>query len=422
MGLLEKALLIKEIDQSFQTIEQNQVSFYDKVKAELHLKEIRENDQYSRDKEQSASGQIMPNTIAELFAKTTQYQTSYRGCFDDENELKHVLSQTPDQGWALLVDAEQQWQAWLIIQPQKSAIHSSWKHNIEETFSWILLQQKLFKCLKPDEVSSQDEMITETPLHQLSNANIAKVPVAKPARTIQNLQLDEYDIEIHPIEDIPAFSDQLYQLHFKNLDTTFNFAEFIYLKTTNQSIIHSPIYIAEQLDEKGKFIQYLVLFGTSNIEQNTNLLHAFSEHQLRWISSIRSSSWLIFKAYFQSFEQLFECFIDKTLPIWQQEKKYAYIPASLLKKHKIIPFEEAQADVQTPLILLNDNQKFRVIHGEQRLSLDSVELAYPFIQYQRNHELNWKILQNIIQHLATPIDAVDLEVTINEYIEELKIN
>ena len=419
MGLLERALLIKEIDQSFQTIENNDASLNEKVKAETHLKKIRDNEQLDLDLVQPPSPHIQAKAVAQNFLHTTQFQSSYRGFFTDENTLKQALEQIPEYGWAILYTADQQWQAWLISQPHKPAIHSSLKAKIEDTFSWVLLQKKLFKCLNEDEISIQHDHASETLSTQKNHLIDNKVSLAQQVKTAQIIQLDEYNVEIHSLDYMPAFTDQLFQMQFTHLSTA-QYADFFYFKTINQAIIHSPIYIAEQIDQQGKFIKYLVLFGISNIEQTSNLLNALSEHQQRWISSIRNTYWLNLKDHFQSFEQLFECFTEKSLPIWQKEKKFPFIPASLLKTHKIISFEEDSASLQTPLILLNDNQKYRVVHGVQRLNFTENERAYPFIQYHRNHEINWKTLQVIIQHLPPPVTSVELHNAIEHFIAQSK--
>lgn len=418
MGLLEKALLIKEIDQTFQTIEQGTITFHDRVKAEIHLKEIRENDQYAKEIHSAQDTQVTSETLAQYFVKTTPYQLSYRGLFNREDPLKQALQKTPEMGWAILLNAEQQWQAWLIMQANKPPIHSNWKSNIEESYTWVLQQQKLFKCLTLDEVTESRETENQL-LHPIQHTDEPIIPTLKLAPTILNLTLEQYQCKAHPIDYIPAFVDQLFHLEFLNTEDSLDFAEFVYLKTSNQSIIHSPIYIAEQVDGQGKFIKYMVLFGTSNIEQTINLMDALSEHNQLWLSSIRSCNWLIFKDKFTTIEKLFGCFVHYTQFIWQQNKgSFCYIPISLIKSHKMITFQEEAPTQRTPLILLNDNHRYRLIHGERRIKLLRREIAYPFIQFDRDQLTSWQAIQTIIHELATPVSTQDLTTALEKYISK----
>jgi len=421
MGLLERALLIKEIDQSFQTISQEKASFNDRVKAEFHLKEIRENEKYSVNTVQNTPSKIPANLIAEYFLQTTLYQSSYRGCFSSELELKEKINQYPSYGWGLLVKADEQWQAWLIIQANKPAIHSSWKSNIEEAYAWILQQEKLFKCLVQDQAIDMTKDIDGKLVLQFQQGNLDNLNKPIITRQAKKIELETFEANIYPIDYIDAFKDQLYQLKFENKLPYEHYAEFIYLKTSNQSIIYSPIYIAELIDEQGKFVKYLILFGTSNIEQTINLLDALSDHQKLWLSSIKSCNWLTFKTYFLSVSGLFKCFIEHTQAIWLQNNTYPFIPVELIKTVKMITFEEAEPDIHTPLILLNDNQKYRVIHGVLRLGLKLDEIAYPFIQFDRDNNLmNWQNIQTLINQLPRPIVATHLLESLKQYLSKSK--
>jgi hypothetical protein len=88
-----------------------------------------------------------------------------------------------------------------------------------------------------------------------------------------------------------------------------------------------------------------------------------------------------------------------------------------LQKHKLIAFEETSASYTTPLILLKERQKIRVIHGQQRLQLSRQETAYPYILLDRNQGISWQLIQRVVQTLPQPISAVKLHEALQIYID-----
>lgn len=49
-----------------------------------------------------------------------------------------------------------------------------------------------------------------------------------------------------------------------------------------------------------------------------------------------------------------------------------------------------------------------MIHGEKRISLAEDELAYPHILLQRDKQLNWQNIHNIILTMPQPIQVLEL--------------
>ena len=83
------------------------------------------------------------------------------------------------------------------------------------------------------------------------------------------------------------------------------------------------------------------------------------------------------------------------------EESYAYIPARCIHQKKFINFEEAPADFSTPILLLQEHQKIRVIHGERRLALSNQEIAYPYLMLKGDKDLNWQKIHQIV--LGLPV-------------------
>ena len=67
-------------------------------------------------------------------------------------------------------------------------------------------------------------------------------------------------------------------------------------------------------------------------------------------------------------------------------------------------------------LLLEERQKIRVIHGENRLALSRTEQAYPHLLLHRRHGLSWQMIQSIIAGLAQPVDVMELYEAIQQHI------
>ena len=102
--------------------------------------------------------------------------------------------------------------------------------------------------------------------------------------------------------------------------------------------------------------------------------------------------------------------------VWMPEESYAYIPAQCIHQKKFISFEEAPADFSTPILLLQEHQKIRVIHGERRLALSNQEIAYPYLMLKRDKDLNWQKIHQIVLGLSQPVQVLDLYMAIQAQI------
>ena len=85
-----------------------------------------------------------------------------------------------------------------------------------------------------------------------------------------------------------------------------------------------------------------------------------------------------------------------------------FIPASMILPQRFIPFEESEANLETPLLLMKERQKYRVVHGEKRLQPSPDELGYPCILFSRNDGVTWQLFREIVETLPQPIRAETL--------------
>jgi hypothetical protein len=166
--------------------------------------------------------------------------------------------------------------------------------------------------------------------------------------------------------------------------------------------------MAEQYDEIGSFKQYLAYFGSADIEEALEYIQKFKTiHQLK-ISTVRKTIWSSFEKAMKNNEQLFHCFSQAQNIECQFDSVISFMPRSLIYSQKFILFEEAECNFETPIVFLEEREKNRLICGERRLLLNEKEAFIPFIRYQRQQGLSWKIIQETISDLPHPIVSSDL--------------
>ena len=89
----------------------------------------------------------------------------------------------------------------------------------------------------------------------------------------------------------------------------------------------------------------------------------------------------------------------------------------MVTNRKFILFDEAEAQIETPVIFLEERGKIRLICGKKRLLLDEHEISYPYVTLTRQQGLNWQIIQETIASLTQPVITLDLLNALNVRIE-----
>lgn len=186
------------------------------------------------------------------------------------------------------------------------------------------------------------------------------------------------------------------------------------------SLTHQPIFIAEETTESQQFTQYIIYMGAESSVEAAHTLSPYCSHSFRKISAIRELIWQQVKGSIFQHEAFFHLYMSSKKVIWQKESYFPFIPQMLITKRKFIFFDEAEANVETPLLFLEERGKNRLICGANRLILNKNELAYPFVTYSRQHGLNWQIIQETITSLPQPIVTLDLWKALNKIIENTK--
>lgn len=493
MNALEKALLIKELNQLIHGLAQGNFSFFEIAKSKSRLIEI-----FGLCDQPIFKKQILkfkatnqPEEAATDFVNHTLYRHSFRGIFHHDQDLEEKLYQNAQSGWSMLYRAELGWQIWLIPAPNRTALMSEWG-DLEDIYPWLLEQQQHYHCLKTDHELNKEQFLlardrvkalaemkpkVEPHLNQeikpeqeqqrdvltSITANFNSAPLPEPTVVIPlqvQQEADNIVLEANPsafkqpeqattVEikaTVPSATQNNATKHLlKNLDflpytallhtldnntstpTLYGIAipkhpdiaqyvDLLFHSSTLELWQQQPIYLAEQSNAHNQFSKYLILCGAENEMQAIRLMNQFTERNKQQMVAIKSISWDQLHDSLLTFETLFTCYSEHAAFVWNIEHYVPFMPTSLFQSQKFISFEECPAHAETPLILLKERQKIRIIYGQNRLNLSQNEIAYPYLLLDRQQGISWQMIKTILDQLESPIDSYALYEAIQKHI------
>lgn len=475
MNVLEKAKLIQELNLLIDGLDQRSLSFFEIARSKARIKDIFAlcDDPIFKKQILQFKSHTQPEKAATDFAAQTLFQRSFRGVFQQDTALEQALYHYPYYGWAILYHPQLGWQIWLIPAAKRTALISEWG-NLEDAYQWMLQQQQNYNCLKTDHELKQIQALivpqithglTETginrssasadapqsPLpHKQSNsmdlspagvnphqARITTDASVQPPRQsagsnleqtdVQSsvlkavpeiLQLNQYVAHIRALPDQEAALQQLYRLEIPSLPELAPYLDILLHAANLENWQHHPVYLAEQTNQQGGFVRYLALLGVENPAQATQLMQLFNAPYQYAMAAIKQMSWMDWADHFSAVESLFDAYTYKARCIWNDANYMPFIPAQLIQTQKIIQFDESAADIHTPLLLLKERLKIRLIHGQNRLALSPTEWAYPYFLLERHHGISWQMIQRIITQFSSPIDCRELYKEIQKHISD----
>jgi hypothetical protein len=456
MNALEKAELIKELNGLSQQLEHKALPLYEIARSKKRIADIFKlcDEPIFKNQILAFKTRTQPELAAYQFAADTSYRLSFRGYFNEIVLLEKALHAHPESGWAVLHHPEHGWQIWLLPAPQGLTLHSQWD-ELQHCYRWLLQQQQRSACLK------QDPPLLVVPALSLNEAETSlnaaattKYHRGQPRATIRALELSRSDerpmqtqaeleatdpqlkdeITVPPEQIMPSkpvefpVEIQLGELsaHVRSLGLEDANIQRLCALEQGTDLEHPvyldialyyaaednwqarQVYLVEQLNLQGQFVKYLMLLGVaSQLQAHYCINHWLGQHQ-RQAAAIKSLAWSALSDNFMQLESFAKAYVQQAETVWTQPDYYPFIPAHFIQKQKFISFEEATADFSTPMLLLQEHQKIRVIHGEKRLSLAQDELAYPHLLLQRDKGLNWQNIHNIILTMPQPIQVLDL--------------
>lgn len=459
MDVLEKALLVDELKTLVDGLNDDKTSLFEIAKSKQRIKDICAScddptfqDQLNPFKEFILNEEFSADDLAEY-----GYAMTYRGTYNFMGRVENALFASADMGWAALRQG-QHWQVW-VIRPALSFLKSPWLSKSQDALQW--LQKHASEYVKTDhELQNLIPVLEAVQAEEIQHSNkdsfslikqqsknfqsqldaiiqekiqpAAVTPSTQPTPRVkpgfrqgtlpsanlnkaQPLALNDFSLDglLCRLERVDARTfPSLYRVDLHNeIDQNIKI-DWLYLKAENEAQPlwgSAQIFIAEQLYAQGQFSHYVVLVGTHSVEYATTVLQAYTDQRHTRTSSIHQTGWTNFKRYYHQHESLFnECIMNGTL-VWQRDQRvYPYIPASFINTQKFIPFEETAATFFTPVILLRERQKIRVIHGLERVKLSNEDQAYPYLLLDRADGYTWQLIRQVISHLPQPISVHDL--------------
>lgn len=175
-----------------------------------------------------------------------------------------------------------------------------------------------------------------------------------------------------------------------------------------KKIQHSPVYMVENMDHQNHFKYYTFVFAAENPHQAVDLINKLAKKHQEQLAHIAQTTWKEFKN--QAFELSKCCQLYHTSHvIVKASSLYSHISESLISKQQMIVINEAEATKVTPLLLLQESHRFRIIHGQQRLALGcSANKMYPCMVLSRNSGVTWQMIREQLKFLPSQVGVYEL--------------
>jgi hypothetical protein len=271
-------------------------------------------------------------------------------------------------------------------------IHALELNRSDESTNQIQIEREALNPQLKTETTIPQEQITASELIQF------------PAQ----IQLGELNAHVHPLGLEETNIQRLCALEMTEKIEHPAYLDIALYYAAEDNWQARQVYLVEQLNLQGQFVKYLMLLGVpSQLQAHYCIQHWLTHHQ-RQAAAIKSLAWSVISIRFMQLELFSTAYLQQAETVWTKPDYHPFIPAQFIQKQKFISFQEAAANFSTPVLLLQEHQKIRVIHGEKRMSMAEKELAYPHILLQRDKQLNWQNIHNIILTMPQPIHVLEL--------------
>lgn len=279
------------------------------------------------------------------------------------------------------------------------------------------IQRRSILAEQPDtdissEFQQQDPLESEVtaPCHVLQDSHTenseASATAAQPILPTQ-INLGQYQAKLCTLHQ-PNLDPKLYGLDISGHTEIGQNIDFLIHSDQLDHWLDYPIYLAEQTQQHGEFIKYLALFGADSPTEAIRLSQQFAQSGQHQVAAIREIVWDQLQSHMHDAFSIFQLYTQQAKLVWHIEDYHPFILADLLNSRKFIQFEESSADANTPILVLKERQKIRVIHGQKRVELSRTEIAYPCLVLDRQHGVSWQLIQNTISTLPEPITVFQL--------------
>ena len=258
--------------------------------------------------------------------------------------------------------------------------------------------------LIPDPIIQRTPTLTE---ELFSTPVVEDIPIHEFVAP-EHIALFKLKAQVQVVSPKASIDDNLLRLNIEAMPELDQHVTMIMHADALDTWQNMPATLAEQIDSDHKFIKYILLFGAHDHSAAMRLLNQYCRDAHLHIAAIKELSLNSLGMDFTDANLLFLAYQQRAHFLWSMDHYYPYIPAHLVHTQKFILFEEAPATRQTPILLLLERNKTRVIHGENRMAFDGSELAYPYLLLSRQQDITWQRIHNIILEMPQPIDVLTL--------------
>ena len=252
------------------------------------------------------------------------------------------------------------------------------------------------------EVTAPCPVLQDSPTENSETSATAAQPILP-----TQINLGQYQAKLRALHQ-PNLDPKLYGLDILERTEINQNIDFLIHSDQLDHCLDSPIYLAEQTNQHGRFLRYLALSGADSPTEAIRLSQQFAQSCQHQLAAIREIEWDQLQGHMHDVFSIFQLYTQQAKLVWHIEDYHPFILADLLNSHKFIQFEESSADVNTPILVLKERQKIRVIHGQKRVGLSRAEIAYPCLVLDRQHGVSWQLIQNTISTLPQPITVFQL--------------
>lgn len=382
MNNIDKVKLIQELHDLIARLEHGSLSLFETVQTKKRIQDI------CIRFDEPIFQKYLPQNFVENEIKILSSDFTQRGSTTVQNQIKNppksavktvpspLVSNVSEQSKTLELD-----DSLTITQPITKHTHE----KSEDSFPELTTETKALT-----EILASNHSLTQLNQISIDGVDFPVTPV-----TLNNIQPSIYHLPVQ------TNSSSIILVNIADIE----------------NLIHRPIFMAEETTNIGSFTQYIIYMGAENEIEAIRLLTDYCSNSARKLSAIRTLKWQDLKDALAQNEALFKAYVSSTSIIFQEDNYFPFIPKSMVTNRKFILFDEAEAQIETPVIFLEERGKIRLICGKKRLLLDEHEISYPYVTLTRQQGLNWQIIQETIASLTQPVITLDLLNALNARIE-----
>lgn len=284
------------------------------------------------------------------------------------------------------------------LQLQQSTSLSSLQHNTTTVSDDMMHNDvDISTELPTGKLSYQDNSLKSLTEHISKNSH----EILLPSNSLPSTKIEPWDCEF----ELGSEVDSIY--FYIQLKNYFTYLNLITVTTDMAKIQHQPIYIVEVINELNQFKFYTLIFGADTDIQVIDLLTQLANHNNDHLAHIAQITWSEFKEH--AFDLSLCCQLYHTSPIIMKSNSlYSHISESLISTRQMLHFSEDDAHETTPLLLLQENKRFRVIHGTNRLALGASLNMYPCIILNRSSGVTWQMVREQLKYLPKQVNVYEL--------------